>query len=179
MSYLQKKAEARAFTITYNGIARELSADVFFDGKKYKAIWDTGASGTVIRRDLAHELGLQPVSFAKIHTANGMCDSGLYIMTLELPNKVILPNLCVYDGNITPNIDFLIGMDVISLGDFAISNFGGVTLLSFRKPSIAKTNYVTQTNVAQAFAQPKIPGKKDKCPCGSGKQYKDCCGKRR
>jgi uncharacterized protein YecA (UPF0149 family) len=24
---------------------------------------------------------------------------------------------------------------------------------------------------------PRIPNPNDKCPCGSGKAYKDCCGK--
>lgn len=179
MSDLQKRAAARAFTTTYTGIARELRTPVVFDGKQYTALWDTGATGTVIRKDLAQKLNLQPISFTQIHTASGDFQSGVYIMMLELPNKVILPNLTVYDGILTSDIDFLIGMDVISKGDLAISNFNGQTMLTFRVPSAEKTDYVQQSNMARSFAQQKTPGKKDKCPCGSGKQYKDCCGKRR
>ena len=149
MSDLQKKAEPRAFTTIYQGITRELRTLVVFNGKEYTALWDKGASGTVIRKDLAHELGLQPVSFAKIHTANGDCVSGIYIMMLELPNKVILSNLAVCDGILTSDIDFLIGMDVISKGDFAISNFNGQTTLTFRIPSAEKTDYVKQSNMAR------------------------------
>jgi hypothetical protein len=38
-------------------------------------------------------------------------------------------------------IDVLIGMDIISLGDFAISNFDGKTQFSFRIPSQRHVEY--------------------------------------
>jgi len=33
-------------------------------------------------------------------------------------------------------------MDVITMGDFCVSNFNGVTTFSFRVPSEGKTDYV-------------------------------------
>ena len=39
------------------------------------------------------------------------------------------------------SIGFLIGMDVISLGDFSLSNHEGKTTLSFRVPSMGGMDY--------------------------------------
>ena len=73
-------------------------------------------------------------------------------------------------------IRILIGMDIISLGDFSVSNFNGKTQFTFRIPSQAHTDYVQ-------VLKNQIPVTKDKtypndlCPCGSGKKYKKCCGR--
>lgn len=183
---LQKMNHVRAFTCQATGIARELRSNVsiFYDGKKYvsenshNAIWDTGASGTVINHDLANELGLMPVSKSKVLTANGEYIANIYLVSLVLPNNVIINNLQITDGNIGQDIEFLIGMDVITKGDFAVSNHNGRTAFTFRIPSVETTDYVKQCNNKQVFIGNQSVGKKSKCPCGSGKQYKDCCGKR-
>jgi hypothetical protein len=39
------------------------------------------------------------------------------------------------------NVEALIGMNVISLGDFTISNFAGRTCMTFRMPSLETTDY--------------------------------------
>ena len=41
----------------------------------------------------------------------------------------------------------LIGMDIITAGDFAVSNYNGTTMFSFRIPSQKKTDYVAETNL--------------------------------
>ena len=38
----------------------------------------------------------------------------------------------------------LIGMDVICMGDFAVSNYNGRTAFTFRMPSMNETNYQAQ-----------------------------------
>jgi hypothetical protein len=46
--------------------------------------------------------------------------------------------------------DILIGMDIITLGDFAVSNFEGVTKFSFRVPSLSHIDFVVDVrDVAQ------------------------------
>ncbi len=40
--------------------------------------------------------------------------------------------------------DVLIGMDVINMGDLAISNFNNQTVFSFRMPSIEKIDFAEQ-----------------------------------
>jgi len=35
----------------------------------------------------------------------------------------------------------------------------------------------SETGVVLPFRAPKLPGRNDPCPCGSGRKYKACCGK--
>jgi hypothetical protein len=47
--------------------------------------------------------------------------------------KVIVANL--------PGCDILIGMDIIGMGDFAVSNYNGRIVFSFRVPSMAEIDF--------------------------------------
>ena len=73
---------------------------------------------------------------------------------------------------INPSPCVLIGMDVICLGDFSITNVGGQTWMSFRTPSCVAIDYVVEANkLAFAGTNRNAP-----CPCKSGKKYKKCHG---
>jgi uncharacterized protein YecA (UPF0149 family) len=69
-------------------------------------------------------------------------------------------------------------MDIITLGDFAVTNFNGNTCMSFRVPSLHQIDYVEEAN---AFTTPMVSNTKvsrnELCPCGSGKKFKHCHGK--
>lgn len=83
---------------------------------------------------------------------------------------------------IAGNTDILIGMDIITLGDFAITNVGGKTVFSFRTPSTKMIDYVEEINKSMSSKSlerslSKKVGRNDPCPCGSGKKYKHCHGK--
>lgn len=137
-----------AFKFEYNGITNELWTDVLigaasldqpFDEKKKliplkRAIWDTGATSTVIPKALALALELKPTSFARVQGVNSLEDKKpVYFVDLLLPNRVILQNAKVIESD--GRFDILIGMDIIQRGDFAISNAGGKTRFSFCLPS--------------------------------------------
>ena len=71
-------------------------------------------------------------------------------------------------------------MDIITLGDFALTNVNGNTTVSFRIPSVETIDYVKEYNQKKnpkPYIAPKIPGRNDPCHCGSGKKYKNCHGK--
>ncbi len=103
-------------------------------------LWDTGATGTVISKKLAKELNLKPTGIARVNHANGVSDVNVYHINLYLPNQVMFPFIKVTEG-VLPHFDILIGMDIISCGDFSISNFGNKTTFCFRIPSIKKTDF--------------------------------------
>ena len=63
--------------------------------------------------------------------------------------------------------EVLVGMDIIGMGDFAVSNFKGETAFTFRLPSIERMDFVPKDR------SPKV-GRNDLCPCGSGRKYKKC-----
>lgn len=63
-----------------------------------------------------------------------------YAVNVKLPNEVEFQGLRVILGNLR-SYDVLIGMDIISLGDFAITHPGNETKFSFRIPSQADIDF--------------------------------------
>jgi predicted aspartyl protease len=111
----------------------------------FRAVWDTGATASVITPKVASDLNLAATGMAQVQTANGRRDSNVYLVDIELPQKVRVQNLRVTDGDIF-GCDVLIGMDIISMGDFSVTNIKGITTMSFRLPSIKEIDYVEEAN---------------------------------
>ena len=150
------------------------------DAKKYNAIWDTGATGSVITRKVVDECGLKPIGRAKVYHAQGESTTPVHLVSVFLPNNVCFPSLRVTEGALVGNVEVLIGMDIIGQGDFAISNKNRKMVFSFRMPSQERIDFVEQiqnmSKPAPTQATPKI-GRNDPCPCGSGKKFKKCHGR--
>ena len=68
---------------------------------------------------------------AAIHTAK---EVDVVYITIELPNRVIKKTIKAAVCNIAANAGMIIGMDIISIGDFALSNGSNQTLFSFAVP---------------------------------------------
>jgi len=148
------------------------------DAKQYKALWDTGATGSVITRKVVDECGLKPISRATVHHAKGTSTTPVYLVSIFLPNQVCFPSMRVTEGDLAGEVEVLIGMDIISKGDFAVSNKDGKTAFTFRMPSLERIDFVKQIENLKAAKKPvEKVGRNDPCPCGSGKKYKKCCGK--
>ena len=105
------------------------------DNDSYEAIWDTGATNTVISEKLAKELNLTSVGKARVGTAGGIIEVDKYILGLKLPNNLQIKNVMITAGKLY-GTDFLIGMDIITLGDFSVTNLNGKTTFSFRYPLV-------------------------------------------
>jgi len=159
LDYLQYRQEPLlSFTTQFNTLARQLISQIEvceaftppsqrfasplppgIKKETFRAIWDTGATGTVITQKVVDALGLLPtgrVNIAGIGT-DGLPNIKLgfkYIVNIILPNKVVLVGVTVSCAYIN-DADVLIGMDIIRQGDFAITNVKGKTCLSFRIPS--------------------------------------------
>jgi hypothetical protein len=56
-------------------------------------------------------------------------------MDIILPDGIRIANVPVAEIDSEREFDIIIGMNIISLGDFAISNNNGKTVMSFRLPS--------------------------------------------
>jgi hypothetical protein len=86
-------------------------------------------------------LKVQPVNHITIGGITGKSPADIVMITLEIPNHGIHKNLevAVCPFNLNPNSDthILIGMDIITQGDFVLSNGGGYTLFSFATPASA------------------------------------------
>ena len=136
---------------------------------QYVGLWDTGATSSVISNNIVEFLNLEPISKARVHDASGEKESNVYAIHLLLPNNIGVSFLPVTVG-VLNGFDILIGMDVISQGDFAITNVEGETTFSFRIPSIKTIDYVKEQ---QDFLITNH-SKNSKCYCGSGKSFKNC-----
>lgn len=153
---------------------------------KSKAIWDTGATASVISAKVIADLGLIPTGMSQVHTANGVVNQPTFIVDIKLPNNVIVKDVTVTRvDSLSGNCDVLIGMDIINIGDFSVTNHNGVTCMSFRIPSSHEIDYVKNPrwtiNSKGDSGTTKNPyagvTRNDQCPCGSGKKFKHCHNK--
>lgn len=185
--------KSSSFTVKSNGgLLRVLVTEVYIHVSAtstrvpIRAIWDTGASGSVITKSVAQKLGLVPTGMIEVHTANGKANQQTYTIDIGLPNKVLIQNVIATEVDaLSGGCDGLIGMDIITLGDFSITNHEGKTCMSFRVPSSHIIDYVKNpiygsTPILSKSSAPSFsstPSLNQPCPCGSGKLYKRCHGK--
>ena len=137
------KIQHLAFKQNYPGLSFRLTteADVFevsagLSPKRIRvtALWDTGAMGSAITPAVAQSLNLIPINRVKVNGINNISMADVAKVSIGLPNLVMVKEVNVMVCNLVKDIDLLIGMDVILLGDFAISNSEGKTLFSFAIP---------------------------------------------
>ncbi len=122
--------------------------------KEFQAIWDTGATHSVITQRVVDSCGLLPTGMVQVHGVNSVEMSEVYLVNLGLHNKVSVQNVRVSKGRLSPSTDVLIGMDIISIGDFALTNRSGVSVFSFCIPSHRCIDFVEEHNIAQRRTGP-------------------------
>ena len=99
------------------------------------ALWDTGSTGCMVSQSVVSTCGLHEYERAPIFNASGTVeDVPRYMVNLYLPNGLVVRELLVALGEFE-DFDVLIGMDVITLGDLAVTNANGQTTFTFRVPS--------------------------------------------
>lgn len=151
------------------------------------ALWDTGATRSVISSNVVKDLGLLPVGKCNVNHAGGFSESCTYMVNVKLPNKVGIAGILATEMENPTGFDVIVGMDIISRGDFALTHAGKKTCVSFRIPSCEAIDYVQQAkDLKTAKTIPvkseKAVGRNASCPCGkkqpNGKtiKYKNCHG---
>lgn len=114
----------------------------------FVGIWDTGATGTVISSTLRNNLRLPQAGYTEMSTANGVNKVEQCIASITLISGVHIPILtvCVIEDKFLNGASALIGMDVITQGDFSVSTHDRKTTMSFRIPSQGKIDYVKHSD---------------------------------
>lgn len=118
----------------------------------FDAIWDTGATNSVITQKVIDDCGLVATGIAQVHGVHGVSQSETYLINIALPDKVVFAGIRATKGSFTGG-DILIGMDIMNQGDFAVTNHNGITKFSFRVPSQGHIDFVPEIKQA-AQAQP-------------------------
>jgi predicted aspartyl protease len=117
----QSKSLCRQFNLSSE------SVDVY-------ALLDTGASNTCISKRLADRLNLEVVGNGMMDTASGLCETNQYYIDLVMRNNVSFTNIRAVEFTGDKVFDILIGMDILTLGDLAVTNAHHRTVVSFRFP---------------------------------------------
>ena len=150
-----------AFTTKSKGKLREIITDIeislpFIENNiqntdtrifRTNALWDTGVTNCVVTTQTAKDLYLKPISVSKVLHAGGISLANVYLVNIYLPNNLVIPNVRVTEcADNDGGFGAIIGMDIITLGDFAITNFEGNTTFSFRTPSTKTIDYIQEIN---------------------------------
>lgn len=176
-----------AVTIRYEGLTSRIISEVKvfpgFDPAEFpqvpdrvfegRALWDTGATNSLITSAVVAQLGLVATGRVNVSHAAGISEANTYVVSLMLQNNVLVGGITAvetHDG--VGDFGVIIGMDIITLGDFSITNLGGKTWMTFRQPSRSHVDYVDEYN-REWFSG---TNRNAPCPCGSGKKYKECHG---
>jgi predicted aspartyl protease len=162
----------KAFTTRFTGKTNVLYCDVGVSAaswtvdkpklEQYRAIWDTGATNTVITSKVAVDLGLKPISRTQVKTASGTADCNVYLVDMVLPSRIGIQNVRVTEG-ILADFDVLIGMDIIGLGDFAVTSDypNPTTVVSYRIPTSGTIDFVkTEQSKRKAKTQGRTTRRK-------------------
>jgi predicted aspartyl protease len=100
-----------------------------------KALVDTGATNSCISQDFVRASGLLSFRKTTVHSAQGEFISSVYQVDIIFPNRLMIQKADVIEFNKNQDFDFIIGMDILRIGDCAITNANGITVFSFRVPS--------------------------------------------
>jgi len=114
---------------------------------RLKALWDTGATLTAIKPKLRDMLKLCMVrsdSSATVAGLGGIFNADCTVMTLRLRENFEINWCPVYVLDYTVDVDIIIGMDIIGMGDFVVSNTDNKTLFSFIMPSLPERLDLTE-----------------------------------
>ncbi|GHV76946.1 hypothetical protein AGMMS49942_17670 [Spirochaetia bacterium] len=143
-------SEYRGFTKLYKVPVKKLttpvnilptaSADKALRGVRAEvsALWDTGATITCIKPELRDRFKLRMAetgSSMPIAGIGGIIKAGFTIVSIFLAHNFKIEYCPVYVLDFPGNADMIIGMDIITMGDFVVCNAKGETSFSFAIPS--------------------------------------------
>jgi hypothetical protein len=100
-----------------------------------RAMWDTGSTGCCISQRLAQYLALTRIDSWNLTSVHDSKASNVYLLDIVLPDKISIANVPAVEIEAIGQYDIIIGMNIITLGDLAITNDSGKTVMSFRLPA--------------------------------------------
>ena len=127
---MKKKTLHLAFRKEYPNITNTLITDVNvfdFENKRkhhFKVVLDTGATHSVITKEVVTKLNLKPTGVITVYGVNNKKNCCTYLINLGLPNGLMIPDFNVAEVEaVGADSNLIIGMDIICAGDLSISNY--------------------------------------------------------
>ena len=113
------------------------------------ALIDTGATNTSISNRLATSLGLKIIEQCEVNAAGGIHIANVYMIDVLLRSMVEFANVRSAEFMANGKFDIIIGMDILTQGDLAITNHDHRTVLSFRvPPDAAHIDFVATAKIS-------------------------------
>ena len=100
-----------------------------------KAVWDTGATSSMISAALAKKLALPLVGTIQIAGVHGVQNARCYSVDIVFGNKFTIPAIKVSEASDFGGFDILIGMDIIGKGKMNIDGTGSKLTVCFQYPA--------------------------------------------
>jgi hypothetical protein len=106
------------------------------DGKSkvVNAMWDTGASFSLITESVALELQLEETSVMRVRHVAGVVAASAFTASVQLQGGMSLDEHRLVSMPNIHSFDMIIGMDIIVLGNFSLLCKNGNTLFCFQYP---------------------------------------------
>ena len=120
-------------------------------------LWDTGATTSCINSNLISKLNLHPEGTTRVHTANGVIKTYMYVANILLTDtqnhraESFDYKTLVISVDLKEDILGLIGMDIIGKGSFLV-HYNSITdqhILQFSFPELEKFNHFNFKNEAK------------------------------
>ena len=105
------------------------------------SLWDTGATITAIKPSLKDKLKLRLIEDKHSAIVGGLgrpVKANCTITTLYITPNFVLEFCPTYVLDLSINVDMVIGMDIINMGDFYIDNTNNETSFTFVVPPIPR-----------------------------------------
>jgi predicted aspartyl protease len=99
------------------------------------AIWDTGATSSMISVSMARKLQLNPIGMTQIAGVHGVANAKIYNIDIIFKNGFTIENIKVSEASNFGGFDLLVGMDIIKRGVFLIDGTDGELKVLFQFPT--------------------------------------------
>lgn len=99
------------------------------------ALWDTGSTESLISEKIVKMIEPILKNKSKYVTKDTVIESETYAVSLSLSDEITFRDVLMKKADLfDKNVDIVIGMDIISRGDFEIRNYNNLVEFAFRIP---------------------------------------------
>ena len=99
------------------------------------ALWDTGSTESLISEKIVKMIEPILKNKSKYVTRDVVIECETYAISLSLSDEITFRDVLMKKADLSDkNVDIIIGMDIISRGDFEIRNYNNLVEFAFRIP---------------------------------------------
>ena len=100
------------------------------------ALWDTGSTESLISEKIVKMIEPILKNKSKYVTRDVVIECETYAVSLSLSDEITFRDVLMKKADLSDkNVDIIIGMDIISRGDFEIRNYNNLVEFAFKIPS--------------------------------------------